>query len=442
MVTSAQVCVPTLTSRIQYAFDIIFTLGLGVSVSFVDRETDFTHHPGVLWVHYHTSPPSNAHISFPNTGFLSEKGIRTFEPKVAQFDNNFQLFPIQNHHNHTFGFDLPAAVFYLLTRYEEYLPFSGDEHNRFPAIQSLAYRYHFLQRPLINEWIRDLRQYLLSQGFLLPPSPLSYRFTPTYDIDLAWAFRERPLWLHIGALTRDALRWNWTSLSDRLAVLSQRKPDPYDTFTWLNQLHHQHHLQPIYFWLIGDRSLWDRNVSPDRPAYQALFRKINHHNLCGIHPSYLSNDKPRQLEKEIKRYQMMAGEPPTKSRQHYLKLQFPKTYRTLMRLGIKHDFSMGFADQPGFRASFSGTFPWYDLQEERITPLQISPFSVMDVTLYKYLKLTPEESLEYLTEWVDLSQQWDIPLLSLWHNSSFYPPMGWKDMEWVYQSFLAKATTT
>jgi hypothetical protein len=41
-------------------------------------------------------------------------------------------------------FDPLAATFYLVSRYEEYLPFIPDEHGRFPAKQSFAFSNGFL----------------------------------------------------------------------------------------------------------------------------------------------------------------------------------------------------------------------------------------------------------------------------------------------------------
>ena len=70
--------------------------------------------------------------------------------------------------------DILAAAFYLLSRYEEYLPFEADEHGRFPAHQSLAYKTGFLQRPIIQEWSVFFADHLKSLFPKLQIQPPSY----------------------------------------------------------------------------------------------------------------------------------------------------------------------------------------------------------------------------------------------------------------------------
>jgi len=41
----------------------------------------------------------------------------------------------------------------MLTRYEEVVKSVKDEHERFPARASLAYREGFLMRPIVNEYL-------------------------------------------------------------------------------------------------------------------------------------------------------------------------------------------------------------------------------------------------------------------------------------------------
>ena len=83
------------------------------------------------------------------------------------------------------GFDIFAAIFYLLTRYEEYLPFQKDSYGRFDHRQSVAFRNDFLDQPLINTWLEDLRVLLASRNPDFKKPAHSFSFLPTYDIDMA-----------------------------------------------------------------------------------------------------------------------------------------------------------------------------------------------------------------------------------------------------------------
>jgi len=430
---------PASSARVSYVFQFLGTRALGMPVSVTDQWSEFSTAAGCLKIHYGNTAIPGADVNLPATGLLSETGIRPISPAVRHQSSTIELFPVDDP-AFDFSFDVPSAVFYLLSRYEEYLPFTPDQHGRFPAQQSFAFRHGFLDRPLINEWLLQFRDILEKRGIRLPPCPMAYSFHPTYDIDLAWAFRERPAWYQIGALAKDSLRWNWEQWRDRLLVLAQQKEDPYDTYEWLDSLHQQYGLQPVYFWLLGDLGPFDRNISADRAAFRNLIQGINRRYSCGVHPSYRAAERPAQLKREIDRYHDITGQHPVRSRQHYLRLSFPHTYQALVNIGMEADFTLGYASEPGFRASCGGPFFWYDITREKETSLEIHPFCVMDGTFSRYKKWSARETVAYLMDLTERCRKAKAPLISIWHNSSFYPAGGWDGMAEVYRTFLAKAS--
>ena len=58
--------------------------------------------------------------------------------------------------------DIFAASFFMLTRWEEYVNKNRDIHDRFPATESLAYKQGFLDRPVVNEYVEELKKTYLS----------------------------------------------------------------------------------------------------------------------------------------------------------------------------------------------------------------------------------------------------------------------------------------
>ncbi|MBI4734215.1 MAG: hypothetical protein HY779_05315 [Rubrobacteridae bacterium] len=54
------------------------------------------------------------------------------------------------------GLDIFGSSFFMLTRYEEMVVKERDQHERFFASESLAFREKFLSRPIVNEYLEIL----------------------------------------------------------------------------------------------------------------------------------------------------------------------------------------------------------------------------------------------------------------------------------------------
>ena len=80
------------------------------------------------------------------------------------------------------------------------------------------------------------------------------------------------------------------------------------------------------------------------------------------------------------------------SRQHYLKLKLPETFRHLEANGIEKDFTMGYYYDYGFRAGTCNSFLFFDLIKNESTNLRLYPFAFMEGTLNDVLKMDIEEA--------------------------------------------------
>lgn len=282
--------------------------------------------------------------------------------------------------------DVLASIFWLLSRQEEYTAYTPDQHDRFPASASLAYRHGFLQRPVVDEWVQKLDQKIHEAFPVWTCMEANLEVQSTYDIDYAWRYLHKPAIHQLRTLARDLVKEGPSVFLAGLLTTLGFQGDPYDLYTsWARQ-------EAVLFFPLGDRSFWDRNHAWTHPEYRHLIRSCGTAGRIGIHPSYSTMTDGKLLEQEIQRFAEITGQMPMRSRQHYLRFRLPVTYRTLEGLGILEEWSMGFADQPGFRAGTSRTFRWYDLEQDRCTRLRIFPFQVMDTTLLHYLKLSPEEA--------------------------------------------------
>src|ERR1700681_688068 len=89
-------------------------------------------------------------------GLLFETDIR--DQQINRFD--FSGRPAFFKTTGDFPFDIFASVFFLVSRYEEYLSFQPDKYGRFPHQASLAFKENFLDFPLVNYWLEDFKKTL------------------------------------------------------------------------------------------------------------------------------------------------------------------------------------------------------------------------------------------------------------------------------------------
>ena len=120
-------------------------------------------------------------------------------------------------------------------------------------------------------------------------------------------------------------------------------------------------------------------------------------------------------------------------------MELPRTYQELLDAGIREDYTMGYAEAPGFRAGMALPFPWFDLEAGRCTELILHPFTVMDVTLKEYQQLSPEQGLRSALQLLDTVRAAGGTFCTLWHNSSFSDIGHWKPWRAVYLQIISEA---
>lgn len=386
----------------------------------------------------YTNSPLHNELFLCSKDILFESDIRHQELQFVDFLEIPCPYPVY-HDKSILPFDMFAASFLFISRYEEYLPHKKDHHRRFVAKESLAFQKGFLHKPVINIWAKKLHQILRNKFPELPKYKGKYKYTPTYDIDIAWSFKNKGLTRNLGGLMRDILHFNWNQVKLRVQVLNDKAKDPYDTYHIQHRWTRKYHLKPIYFILFGELGPFDKSISSLNSNFQNLIKDLRDHARIGIHPSYASNDNTKLLKSEIKDLSETVHVDITSSRQHFLKLNLPTTYRNLINLGIKHDYTMGFASQVGFRAGICNSFFFYDLDLETETKLRVHPFAVMDGTLKDYLKVDTESAKNIIDQLLEEVKSVDGHFISLWHNESLNDQEKWKGWLEVYEHLLKEA---
>lgn len=339
------------------------------------------------------------------------------------------------------GFDLLAAIFYLITRYEEYLPHQKDMYGRYSHLGSIAVKEGFLHLPLVNIWLEDFRTLLKEKFPDLQLSNRNFELQLTYDIDIAWSYKGKGFKRNAGALARLFFTGRWGSLMHRIKVIRGRRQDPFDAYDWMDNLHRRHGLHPIYFFLVAEqRGKYDRNIAIKNPAFQQLIKSTAASYKTGLHPSWASGDHPQLVKTEKSFLDGLTEQNITLSRQHYIRFSLPSTYRQLLSAGILEDYSMGYATVNGFRASVATAYDWYDLKNDVKSPLRIHPFCFMDANAFFEEKKSPAEALSELRHYLEVLRSVGGTMVTIWHNPFLgTDPMfeGWKE---TYERFVNTAS--
>jgi hypothetical protein len=228
--------------------------------------------------------------------------------------------------------------------------------------------------------------------------------------------------------------------SDRLRVLAGNMKDPYDNYHFLEEVHHDHLENLRYFILNADYGGDDNNVTISSSSFHKLLKRLDLHQQVGIHPSLASNDDFSVLQSEISELSLVLQRNITISRQHFLKLEFPNTYLALMQSAILHDYSLGYASHPGFRAGIAMPYPFFDLLVNKPASLIIHPVTLMDVTFKDYLRLNPNESLSAISSLVQKVKDVNGELVTIWHNESLGDQGRWKGWREVYKEMVKMAS--
>ena len=428
------VFVPHITPRHRYVFDHIFVRGMGISYSLCSDLDVFNSSQDPVKLAY--SPSRLQSPAFPTgclffcaSGLLEERDIRPQSLAVMQVDGLPIFFQVENG---ALSFDPFASSFYLLSRYEEYLPFTPDSHGRFPAEASLAVRCGFLQIPVVDHYIRLVARVIHKEHPEIAIDEPKFKGLSTIDVDQAFAYKYKGAGRAWGALVRDVISLKWRRVTDKFLVFTGLKPDPFNSFSGIKEVHSRLNLHPIFFFLLGSHGAYDKNINPNHSAMKMLLKSTSDWASCGIHPSYASNQNNQLVQKESALLAERTGKKVVDSRQHFLKIHLPYTYRHLAEAGIARDYSMGFADLPGFRASTSMPFMFYDLRAEEQLPVELIPITYMDGTLKDYMGLSTEQAYDVIIELARQVQKVGGTFVSLWHNHSLSNYGEWKGWNEVF----------
>lgn len=297
--------------------------------------------------------------------------------------------------------DLIYNTFFFISRAEEVINKQRDAHGRFAAAYSVLGEHNRLMVPTLDEYARLVMK---AVGLPLPPSGFAHIYL-THDIDTIAHYR------HLRGALGGLWRGEWRQV---LRAWRDMEDDPAYTFPWLVEQDKRVPLaEKIYFVKHSFGKGYDYpQYNHHSPDAHRLRKFLEWNKLTiGWHSSYYGVGS---IEQRSKRRDELSIH-----RSHYLNCSIANM-RKLVELGVTDDYTMGFADQAGFRLQTSRAVLWIDPERMQLTELVLHPLIIMDVTLSSknYMALDQVEATYVCQQLIDKVRMHNGDLCLLWHNTS------------------------
>lgn len=331
-----------------------------------------------------------------------------------------------------FNFDLFGFIYWMLNRIEEIGVTSEDIHSRFLGKDAHAYKFGYLDRPIVDEWIIIFCQVLKRVWPSLHLKEFNFSIEVSHDVDVPslYAFKSIKKKAR-GAIVR-LLKYGdfkggvlgfFSSIFFKGEISNL---DPFNTFNWIFEQSKIHNLVNTFYFISGRTNKEkDADYEVDDNAIINLIKmiKANGHNV-GLHPSYDTYKSDELLSLEHHRLlnileSEFQSDVSIGARMHYLRWEHPTTLQILNDIGLEYDSTMTFADFPGFRCGTCYDFLGFNPLLDRLLLIRVKPLIVMEGTIIdkRYMGLGyGRESINKFLELKSNCKKVNGKFSILWHN--------------------------
>ena len=386
-----------ITPRITYAFRHICTRVLGIETEFTSTIETFVAYNGVK-LSYGKQPLGNE-IFVHSQGLLTQQGFEAIDILVKDWGDTKCFFASIS--TSVVPFDICSASFYLMSRYEEYLPHVKDTIGRFPHTQSLAYKSGFLRQPVVDIWAYRFKEILvgLFPDLVFPLKKI--KIHNIVDADQPFAFAQRGFLRAVIGFGTDLWKMKMRSIVTRAQVLMTLRKDPYDTFNWIINTTKRSISEQTIFFRLGDSSDFQEGINTKRIGFKLLVKFISDYREVGLIFSSETLVDYEKVKREKERMEDITNRILKSSKNASYMVNLPAIYRNLVELEVMRDFTMVYEDEVGFRAGTCTPFLFYDLDSETKTPLIIHPLAFTTSAFDKKYESEINKTLNSLYNWVD-----------------------------------------
>lgn len=394
--------------------DYIIEIGNGNKI--IIKDCFFNNFPdGIEYISINNIPDN---LIFYINNILPEKDLPVLygEDYIKEFENKIEC-----------GIDIFASSFFMLTRWEEYANKARDEHNRFTAAASIAFKFNFLSRPIVNEYLELLKVLLKKMGFDSKFQERKFTKLITHDVDAPLKYNNlSSIILTVGAdlIRRKNLKLAVKNISGFIKSKFKSIEDPYNTFYYLMSLSDSYNIKSYFFFMSRGLSFkYENRYKLENKFVKNLIKCIlkNSHYI-GLHSSYHTYNNFEQLTKEKKELENASGIEIKFGRQHYLRFEVPVTWQIWEDAGLEWDSTLGYTDHVGFRCGTCYKFPVFNFLTRKKLNLIENPLIMMEKSIFSqnYMNIKDEYEVKKVADdLVNKCKKYNGCFTLLWHNSGF-----------------------
>ena len=424
-------------AKAEYVFRTFCSL-LGLEPNFIDDEQQAFH------VYYGFDTQKE---------FLCHPLCIFHEPQAVDFYEKKELYPLENiifeeydSQNLPFLFSLPASqgvkkegysleylstkdiissTFYFLSCWQEYVvEDSITPENRYDFKQSIQYKLNIAEIPVVDYYCNIFKHCLRENNFPFSSddNPRSSVLSISHDIDYFDFWTKEHLYsiykYNIKRLFFDPFRaiyklgghfitkqFFYRADKELKKILSKEEKLNVTSTSFLLTKSDNEDKRQEYF---------------ENKAILAQLKDIYKGKSVGLHGSmkasidedllYEQKNIFQSADFEIKGY-----------RNHYLCINYQKSFALLEKAGFIYDATLGFWEHIGYRAGISKPFFPFNIKENRAFKILEIPLCVMDVSLFssKAMNLNYRQAKKKMFDLIDKAKKHNTHISILWHNYSF-----------------------
>ena len=357
--------------RIEYVFDHILKLILHQKFCITNSKPEFIDFKGYKFSY--ASVPVSDELFFQSYGLLEETGLDNLIIKTFEWENIKCFFKVGK--KSAIPFDIFSAIFFLLSRYEEYMPHSSGNHSHFRYQESFAYKENFLETPIIDIWIEKLVSVLKNKMNLkckIDPNnqkaSIIISSLHTYKYINKYPFESYMIWF------KNLINLNLWEVIEQFFVFLKIIPDPWEIDNHVKNLLISLKTKVLFFFPFSSNSFFNNEAPRTNEYFKNHIKDFFDIFKIGLLPSNNAIKKLETFELENSNISNLVH---TKINEILLKEGLNKIsedYKNLISMDEATDFSMGYIDAFGYRASTCTSFFFYDLSNETKTSLTVTPF--------------------------------------------------------------------